>query len=84
MLKFSLICRPRLVTKCPKLPCFENITKETLFRISLSVSGANKLSSTNIPEVIITNLSNNQSIIVGWFLLRKYISLLQFISDDNT
>jgi hypothetical protein len=83
MLKFSLVCKPRIIKQI-NLNCFKNITNETLIQITLQVSGANTLSKMSIPVFVITNLTTNQSNEIGWFMLRKYILILQLKSHDKT
>lgn len=83
MLKFSLVCKPKML-KHINLDCFKNITNETLLQITLEISGANTLSKMTIPIFKITNLTTNQSNEVGWFMLRKYILLLQLKPYDKT
>lgn len=83
MLKFSLVCKPELI-KHIALECFKNLTNETLFQITIQISGASSLSKMAIPIFKITNLTTNQSNEVGWFMLRKYILLLQLKPYDKT
>lgn len=83
MLTFSLICKPRLIKQIG-LECFKDITIEDLIKVSFSISGANKLSRMGTPEFTITNLTTNQSNKVGWFMLRKYIQILQLVPYDKT
>ena len=83
MLKFSVICKPKVIKQI-SLDCFTDITKETLLQITLQISGANTLSRMSVPVFVVTNLNTNQSNDIGWFMLRKYIQLLQLTSYDKT
>lgn len=83
MLNFSLICTPKIIKQI-NLDCFKNLTNESLLQITLQISGANTLSKMTIPIVTITNLITNQSNEIGWFMLRKYILLLQLKPYDKT
>lgn len=83
MLKFSLICKPKVIKQI-NLECFKNITNETSLQISLQISGAISLSKMSVPIFAVTNLDTNQSNKIGWFMLRKYIHLLQLKSYDKT